>query len=112
RKENLIERTALLNVELGLGYLEQNQRARAKSKLIYALELAPNLPETKGAMAYFQEMVGELKEAEKLHKNAIQLAKYKGAQYNNYGAFLCRQARYSEADKAFQQAINDKHYAL
>lgn len=105
------EQMALLNVELGLGYLEQGQRARAKTKLTQALAFCPNLPETKGAMAYFRELVGDHIEADQLYREAIQIATNKGAVYNNYGAYLCRQTRYPEADSAFLEALKDKNYA-
>lgn len=105
------KRAALVNVELGLGYLSQGQVARAKTKLTHAIKLAPNLPETHSAMAYFLEMVGERKDAEREHKKAVNLSVNKGAVYNNYGAFLCRGNRFKEADHAFQQALQDKEYS-
>jgi len=106
------EQTALLNVELGLGYLKQEERARAKAKLTHALALAPQLAETQGAMAYFREMVGEHQEADRLYRQAIKVAALnKGAVYNNYGAYLCRQAQYEAADLIFQKALQDKTYA-
>jgi len=101
---------ALINVELGLGYLQQGQLSRCKAKLIHALKLAPNISEPHSAMAYFLEMVGEFKDAEHHHKMAVKLAEGKGAVYNNYGAYLCRRTRYEEADKAFNQALQDKSY--
>lgn len=103
-------KAALANVELGLGYLTQGQVARAKTKLTRALKLGPHLPETHSAMAYFLEMVGEYKDSEREHKKAVALSG-KGAVYNNYGAFLCRQNRFKEADQAFQNALHDKEYA-
>lgn len=110
-KQTSAQQTALLNVELGLGYLEQGERARAKTKLTHACALAPHLPETKGAMAYFREIVGDHRDADCLYRQAIQVATHKGAVYNNYGAYLCRQARYKEADIFFQKALQDKTYA-
>ena len=103
-------KSALINVELGLGYLNQGQVARAKNKLTHAVKLAPELPEPNSAMAHFLEMVGENKDAERFHQKAIKQASQKGAFYNNYGVFLCRQKRYPEADAIFQQALNDKEY--
>lgn len=102
-------RAALVNVELGLGYLAQGQVARAKTKLTHSIKLAPNISEPHSAMAYFLEMVGEFKDAEREHKKAVGLSG-KGAVYNNYGAFLCRRNRLKEADQAFQAAIADKEY--
>lgn len=105
------QKAALVNIELGLGYLEQGQVARAKTKLTHALKLAPQSSEARSAMAYFLEMTGDYKEAEKSHKKAVRLAKQKGAAYNNYGAFLCRRTRFKEADRVFQLALEDKNYA-
>jgi type IV pilus assembly protein PilF len=102
-------RAALINVELGLGYLSQGQVARAKTKLTHAVKLGPKISETHSAMAYFLEMVGELKDAEREHKKAVGLSG-QGAVYNNYGAFLCRRGRLKEADQAFHAAIKDKEY--
>jgi type IV pilus assembly protein PilF len=103
-------RAALINVELGLGYLTQGQVARAKTKLTHAVKLAPKISETHSAMAYFLEMVGEFKDAEREHRKAVSLSG-KGAVYNNLGAFLCRRGRLKEADQAFHVALADKEYA-
>lgn len=104
------QKAALINVELGLGYLGQGQVARAKTKLMHAVKLAPNISETHSALAYFMEMVGDYKSAEQEHKKAVHYSSGKGAVYNNYGAFLCRRERYKEADQAFHYAIEDKEY--
>lgn len=104
------KQAALANVELGLGYLSQGQVARAKAKLTHAIKLAPEMPEAHSAMAYFFEMVGENKDAEKEYKKALKYGVGKGAVYNNYGAFLCRKERFQEADSAFHQALLDKDY--
>lgn len=104
------QKAALINVELGLGYLAQGQVARAKTKLNHALKLAPKLSEAHSAMAYFLEMVGDHATAETEHKKAVSYSNGKGAVYNNYGAFLCRRSRYKEADQSFQYAVQDKEY--
>jgi len=105
-------KSALVNIELGLGYLEMEQISRAKVKLTHALQLAPKLPEAHTSYAYFLEKVGDLKEAEQEHKEAIQLATTNlGAVYNNYGTYLCRQGQFVAADAAFQNALTDKKYA-
>ncbi len=103
-------KAALANVELGLGYLSQGQVVRAKTKLAQAVKLAPNIPESHSAMSYFLEMTGEYREAENQHKKALKLSETKGAEYNNYGAFLCRRDRFKEADRAFNSAFDDKSY--
>jgi type IV pilus assembly protein PilF len=105
------KKAALINVEMGEKYLAQGQVARAKQKFIHALELKPKLPEAHSSIGYFYEKVGDLVEAEEHYRLSIDYADgSKGRYYNNYGTFLCRQKRYKEADKAFNQAINDKKY--
>ncbi len=104
-------KAALINVELGLGYLTQGQVARAKTKLTHAMKLAPKIPETHAAMAHFLEMVGELKDSEREYKKTVNISG-KGGAYNNYGAFLCRRGRFQEADKAFHAALEDKEYPI
>lgn len=103
-------KAALLNVEMGEAYLAQGQVPRAKQKFIHALELKPKLPEAHTSIGYFYEKVGDLVEAEHHYKQAISYGNGKGRFYNNYGTFLCRQARFKEADKAFNNAIKDKQY--
>ncbi len=105
-----LQKAALVNVEMGLGYLSQGNTSRAKSKFIHALKLAPTSHEVHTAMAFFLEKVGDIKESEKEHRKAIRYGSGKGAVYNNYGAFLCRQGRMKEADVTFQKALLDKQY--
>lgn len=103
-------RAAMLNIEMGQAYLAQGQITRAKQKFVHALELQPKLPEAHSAIAYFYESVGDIPEAEKHHADAIRYGTGKGRYYNNFGTFLCRQKRFKEADRAFNQALKDKHY--
>lgn len=103
-------RAALLNVQMGQQYLEQGQVARAKKKLVHALELESKLPEGHNAMGYFYETVGDSKLAEKHYKKAVRYGQKAGAFLNNYGAFLCRQLRFDEAEKAFFNALKDEDY--
>jgi type IV pilus assembly protein PilF len=103
-------RSAHINVQLGLGYLQKGQTARAKKKLLLALQQAPRIAEVHDAMAYFLAATGEKNEADKYYRRAIQLAPGKGASLNNYGAFLCREGKYKQADRYFRLAIKDKFY--
>ena len=105
-----LHKAALVNVELGIGYLQQGQTARAKSKFTHAIKLAPTAYETHAALAYYLEQVGDYKESEKEHHKAIKYGSTKGAVYNNYGAFLCRRGKLQEADKEFHKALLDKEY--
>lgn len=101
---------AIYNTQLGLAYLKQEDRIRAKRKLLTALDLAPNSADVNAAMAYFLEKTGNLKEARNFYKKALSLAPKNGAQLNNYGSYLCRQGKYKEAENYFLNAVQDVNY--
>ncbi|WP_237759150.1 type IV pilus biogenesis/stability protein PilW [Legionella erythra] len=101
---------ASFNVQLGMGYLKQGDRPRAKRKLLTALELAPDSPDVNVAMAYFLEKTGDMEEARIYYKKALSLAPNSGAQLNNFGTFLCRAGKYKEAESYFLKAVSDVHY--
>lgn len=105
-----LHKAALLNVQLGLAYLEQKQMKRSKQKLNRALSLAPQLQETHSAMAYFLETIGEKEGAKKAYLKAIALDPEKGQGHNNYGAFLCKNGDYQGAEQEFLRAVQDPLY--
>ena len=95
---------------MGLGYLKQGDRPRAKKKLLTALEQEPTSPDVNSAIAYYFEQTKELKQAEKYYLKALSLAGNSGAQLNNYGTFLCRQGDYKKAENYFLKAVKDVQY--
>lgn len=103
-------RAASYNVQLGLSYLKQGDRPRAKKKLLTAFEQEPASPDVNSALAYYFEQTKELDQAEKYYLKAISLTGSGGPQLNNYGAFLCRQGDYKNAEKYFLKAVNDLQY--
>lgn len=113
RKINL-SKAAEYNVQLGLGYLKQGNRIRAKKKLLAALNQAPKSPESNAAMAYYFEQTSDFVNAKKHYEKAIALAgtvnSVVGAQYNNYGTFLCRRGDYKKAETYFRKAVKDVRY--
>lgn len=109
-KKTSLSDAAAYNTQLGLAYLKQGNRARAKHKLFLALNQAPDSAAVNAAMAYFMEKSGELNEARAYYKKAMMLAPGEGAQLNNYGTFLCRQGHYKQAEAYFLKAVNDIKY--
>jgi len=101
-----------LNVQLGLAYLQNNERSLAKSKLMLAIEQDPKNSAAYSAMGYFLEKSGASDNAEKYYLQAIQVASpnNKGASLNNYGTYLYREHRYKDALYYFMQAIRDPKY--
>lgn len=109
-REPKLSEAAAYNTQLGLAYLNQGNRSRAKHKLLLALEQAPNLPVVNAGMAYFMEKTGEIDKAQVYYQKALDVAPNSGAQLNNYGAFLCRQGKYVQAESYFLKAVNDIAY--
>lgn len=101
---------AAYNTQLGLAYLKQGDRPRAKRKILLALTQAPNSPSANASMAYFMEKSGQVDEARTYYKKAMSLAPGSGAQLNNYGTFLCRQAQYAQSEDYFLRAVKDIQY--
>lgn len=109
-KKTDLSRAASYNVQLGLGYLKQGDRPRAKKKLLTAHQQEPNSSEVNAAMAYYFEQTKELAQAEKYYMKALALSSNSGAQLNNYGTFLCRQGQYQKAETYFLKATADEQY--
>lgn len=103
-------KAARLNTQLGLSYLKQGDRPRAKRKLFTALKLEPDSPEVLTALAYYYEKTEENEKAGSYYLKAMQLSTSKGPQYNNYGAFLCRQGNYKASIQYFLKAAQDPQY--
>jgi type IV pilus assembly protein PilF len=109
-KKTDLNKAASYNVQLGLGYLKQGDRPRAKKKLLSAMEQEPTSADVNAAMAYYFEQTNELTEAKKYYLKAITLSSESGAQLNNYGTFLCRQGDYKKAEGYFLKAVRDVQY--
>lgn len=101
---------AKARVELGLGYLAQQNSTQAKLNLDRALKYAPDYYLVHSAMAYFYQMQGEQGLAEKSYLTAIKLDKNQGDVLNNYGAFLCSQGKFTQAYSQFEAALAMPNY--
>lgn len=109
-KEPKINEAASYNTRLGLAYLQQGNRSLAKRKLLLALSQDPDSADVNASMAYFMEKSGDMDKATIFYQKAMALAPGAGAQFNNYGAFLCRRGHYKEAEKYFMKAVKDVAY--
>ena len=103
-------KAAAINVQLGLGYLEQGNMERAKKKLLLALQQDAQSSRANQSMAYYLEKTGDKSGAKHYYQEALYYAPHDGAALNNYGAFLCREKDYQEADRYFLQAVADHNY--
>lgn len=105
-----LNKAATFNVQLGLGYLKQGDRPRAKKKLLTAMAQEPNSPDVNAALAYYFEHTSENDQAKKYYLKAISLSANSGTQLNNYGTFLCRQGDFKNAEVFFLKAVKDENY--
>lgn len=103
-------KTAKINSQLGMAYLERHDFQRAKQKLLLAINEAPNIPEPWYAMGYFQETTGNPRAANDYYLKAVKIAPERGDVQNNYGTFLCRNGRYNESITHFVLAAKDPNY--
>jgi type IV pilus assembly protein PilF len=105
-----LSKAAAYNMQLGLSYLNQGDRPRAKVKLLTALKQEPTSAQAHAGMAYYFEQTNEISQAKKYYLKAISLSSDEGAQLNNYGTFLCRQGDYKTAEIYFLKAVKDMNY--
>jgi type IV pilus assembly protein PilF len=102
---------ARVNMQLGLGYLQEGNLPIAKEKLERARGEDPDLPEIHGAMALLDQRLGRDKEADKEFRTALQLEPRDPSMLNNYAVFLCSHGRPDEGVRNFEQAAENPLYS-
>lgn len=107
-KKNI--KTALINTQLGMSYLQRHDMQTAKQKLLLAIQEGPTIPEPWYAMAYYLEITGDNAEADQYYQKAIAIAPRNGEAHNNYGTYLCRNGNYTAAISNFMDAVQDPQY--
>ena len=110
QEPNQDQKAAEINTQLGVRYLAQGDYELADKKLRRALEQNPNSSTTNWVFALLQERLGEDDVAERHFRKAIRLDPKDSRAHNNYGAFLCKQDRITEAEKEFLLAIDNPLY--
>ncbi|MDO4429723.1 MAG: type IV pilus biogenesis/stability protein PilW [Lonepinella koalarum] len=101
---------AKARVDLALGYLAENNYSQAKLNLDKALEHAPQYYLVHSAFAYYYQKQGHIPQAEDSYQTAIKLDPKQGDTYNNYGALLCTEKRFTEAYTQFDLALKTTNY--
>ncbi|MFA0439094.1 type IV pilus biogenesis/stability protein PilW [Vibrio sp. 10N.286.49.C2] len=99
-------------IALGLGYMNQGDYARAKQNFEKAMEHAPNYYRSTLTMAHYFETVGDDDNAKAMYQRSIRMHPHNGNVLNNYGAFLCKQGDFIDADRYFNRAIEQPYYYL
>ena len=108
--ESREQAAARINLQLGLGYLQQGNLPIAKEKLERALSQDPHNAEIHGAMALLDQRLGKDKEADKEFRTALDLDSHDPSMLNNYAVFLCSHQRPDEGVRYFEQAATNPLY--
>ena len=104
------EKASAVNVQLGIGYLQQNKLELASEKLTKAIRQDPESASAHNAYAILQERLQQYELAEEHYEKATDLDPKDSQAANNYGTFLCRQGRERQAEKYFVQATRNPLY--
>jgi len=105
------EKASAVNVQLGIGYLQQNNLDLASEKLTKALRQDPESAPANNAYAILQERLKQYDLAEYHYEKATGLDKKNAQAANNYGTFLCRHGRELESEKYFLRALDNPLYS-
>jgi type IV pilus assembly protein PilF len=104
------EKASAINVQLGIGYLEQDNMVQASDKLSKALRQDPKSASAHNAYAMLQDRLLQKEKAEEHYKIALELDPKNSQANNNYGTFLCLNNREAESESYFLQAVKDPLY--
>lgn len=104
------QNAAQIRVELGQQYMQQGKLELALDNLQKALQYDNNYVDAHTVIAVLYERIGNVEEARKHYKRAVELAPKSGDTNNNYGQFLCAEGQYDEAQKYYAQAMRDPFY--
>jgi len=99
-----------LNTELAIGYIQEKQYAPAKEKLEKAIVQNDENVKAFKIYAYLYALLGLTEEAEEKYQEALDLNPNDSDLANSYGAFLCTQGKYEEAQQQLSQAYSDPFY--
>lgn len=98
------------HIQLGMGYLGENNRESARHHLLKALEVDSRSAGAHGGMALLFQLEQEYELADSHFRKAISYDPGFTSVRNNYGAFLYRQGRYEEAYQQLEKAASDTAY--
>ncbi len=99
-------------ISLGLAYIEIDERSRAKENLDLALKYAPNYYRSHRALAYYYQIIGDIKTSIHFYQQALRSLPNNGDVLNDFAVLLCKYERYNEAESYFAKSFKQKDYYL
>ncbi|WP_035387366.1 type IV pilus biogenesis/stability protein PilW [Ferrimonas senticii] len=97
-------------LSLGMAYLKRGNGEQAKYNFERALLHTPTDSDALLAMAYYYESVRAFDRAESYYQKSVEATPFNADAANNFGAFLCRQHKYQQADQWFNRAVSAPGY--
>ena len=101
---------ARIRLELAVGYFEQGQTTVALDELKQSLAADPNFAEAHNLRGLIYMRLSDPRLAEESFRRALSISPMDANILHNYGWMLCQQARYTESQQAFSQAIASPVY--
>ncbi|MCU0936350.1 MAG: type IV pilus biogenesis/stability protein PilW [Gammaproteobacteria bacterium] len=108
--ETQAARLAQLNLQLGVGYMQEGKIQLALERLRRAVRTDPNSADAHLALALLYDRIGEDDAADLHFRDALRLAPDNASTQTNYGNFLCRVNRTAEAEQQFRLAAENRSY--
>jgi len=103
-------KASAINVQLGIGYMQQNNLEVANEKLLKALDQNPKSSSAHNAYAMLQDRLLVKDKAAYHYEKATSLDPSDSQAANNYGTFLCRNNEEAKSEKYFLRAIKNPLY--
>jgi type IV pilus assembly protein PilF len=108
--ESQRDKAAAVNLQLGVGYLQQGNLALAKTKLERAEIEDPHNADIHATLGLLDERLGKDKEADKEYRTALSLKPQDPDLLNSYAVYLCSHGRVAEGVHNFEQAAGNPLY--
>lgn len=103
-------KAAALYTDMGQKYMAQGKLEIALENLNKALATDSRYTDAHTVIGLLYERIGDSAKAEEHYRRAAQLRPKSGNENNNYGAFLCKQGRYTDSAPYFERAVADPFY--
>lgn len=104
------EEAAVANLNLGVAYYREGRLELALQRLESSLNQNPRLADAHSTIALVYDQLGEVDEAENHYRRATQLEPENPGAANSYAVFLCRNERWSDAERQFMRAARNPRY--
>lgn len=105
-----MRKRARIRLELAVGYFEQGQTTIALDELKQSIASDPTYSEAYSLRGLIYMRLNDFQVAEESFKKALFISPQNSGVMHNLGWLLCQQARYSEAQQYFSQALLNPQY--